>query len=44
MHISVMFLYTNKEIFEREIKKTIPLIFVPKIIKYLVIEINLLRR
>ena len=32
---SIAFLYTNNEVAKREIKKTIPFIIAPKIIKYL---------
>ena len=37
---SVAFLYTNNEIFEREIKKTIPFIVPSKTIKYLGINLT----
>ena len=37
---SVAFLYTNNEVAEREIKKTIPFTIAPKIIKYLGINLT----
>ena len=42
MQKSVVFLYTNKKLLEREIKETIPFIVASKRIKHL--GINLLRR
>ena len=36
----VEFLNTNKEVAEREIKKTIPFIIVPKWIKYIVMNLE----
>ena len=39
MHKSVLFLHTNNDLSEREIKKTIPLITTSKIIKYPIINL-----
>ena len=38
--ISVAFLYTNKEVTEREIKESIPFTIAPKTIKYLGINLS----
>ena len=39
MHKSVLFLHTNNDLSEREIKKTIPFITTSKIIKYPIINL-----